>query len=118
MTVTHIREICEIADKHCDGHLRFTTRNNIEFMVDDKSKVEPLVKDLESRKFDGGSLQVSRGRHRCRRHQHRSHPGLDPLPHPGDRCFRSGQGRPWTSCSTTSRITACRPSCASLWPAA
>jgi sulfite reductase beta subunit len=34
MSVTHIREICEIADKHCDGHLRFTTRNNIEFMVD------------------------------------------------------------------------------------
>ena len=23
----HIREICEIADKHCDGYLRFTTRN-------------------------------------------------------------------------------------------
>ncbi len=24
MSVTHIREICEIADKHCDGYLRFT----------------------------------------------------------------------------------------------
>ena len=46
MSVTHIREICEIADKHCDGHLRFTTRNNIEFMVDSKEKVEPLKKDL------------------------------------------------------------------------
>ena len=23
MSVTHIREICEIADKHCDGYLRF-----------------------------------------------------------------------------------------------
>jgi len=34
MSITHIREICEIADKYCDGHLRFTTRNNIEFMVD------------------------------------------------------------------------------------
>jgi dissimilatory sulfite reductase beta subunit len=55
MSVTHIREICEIADKHCGGHLRFTTRNNIEFMVDSKAKVEPLIKDLESRKFDGGS---------------------------------------------------------------
>jgi len=28
MSVSHIREICEIADKHCDGYLRFTTRNN------------------------------------------------------------------------------------------
>jgi sulfite reductase beta subunit len=61
MTVTHIREICEIADKHCDGHLRFTTRNNIEFMVDSKDKVEPLVKDLESRKFDGGSFKFPVG---------------------------------------------------------
>jgi sulfite reductase beta subunit len=90
--VTHIREICEIADKHCDGHLRFTTRNNIEFMVDRQIKVQPLLDDLESRKFDGGSLQVPRRRHRRRRHQHRAHPGLDPLPHPGHRCFRSGQG--------------------------
>jgi sulfite reductase beta subunit len=61
MSVTHIREICEIADKHCDGYLRFTTRNNIEFMVDDKAKVQPLVDDLESRKFDGGSYKFPVG---------------------------------------------------------
>ena len=61
MSVTHIREICEIADKHCDGHLRFTTRNNIEFMVDSKDKVEPLKQDLASRKFDGGSLKFPIG---------------------------------------------------------
>jgi sulfite reductase beta subunit len=41
MSVTHIREICEIADKHCDGHLRFTTRNNIEFMVDTNPRSSP-----------------------------------------------------------------------------
>ncbi|OQX10315.1 MAG: sulfite reductase, dissimilatory-type beta subunit, partial [Desulfobulbaceae bacterium A2] len=34
MSIEHIREICDIADKHCEGYLRFTTRNNIEFMVD------------------------------------------------------------------------------------
>jgi sulfite reductase beta subunit len=49
MSVDHIREICEIADKYCDGYLRFTTRNNIEFLVSDKSKLEPLLKDLKSR---------------------------------------------------------------------
>ncbi|MCX5878659.1 MAG: sulfite reductase, dissimilatory-type beta subunit, partial [Deltaproteobacteria bacterium] len=42
MSVDHIREICDIADRYCDGHLRFTTRNNIEFLVSDKSKLEPL----------------------------------------------------------------------------
>jgi dissimilatory sulfite reductase beta subunit len=61
MSVTHIREICEIADKHCGGHVRWTTRNNIEFMVDSKEKVEPLKKDLLSRKFQGGSLKFPIG---------------------------------------------------------
>jgi sulfite reductase beta subunit len=61
MSVTHIREINEIADKHCDGFLRFTTRNNIEFMVDDESKIQPLIDDLESRKFDGGSFKFPVG---------------------------------------------------------
>ena len=61
MSITHIREICEIADKHCNGYLRFTTRNNIEFMVDDKSKVQPLIDDLNSRKFDGGSFKFPIG---------------------------------------------------------
>ena len=55
MGVEHIREICEIADKHCDGYLRFTTRNNIEFMVDSKDKIKPLKDDLVSRQFTAGS---------------------------------------------------------------
>ncbi|MBT8338812.1 MAG: dissimilatory-type sulfite reductase subunit beta [Desulfatitalea sp.] len=61
MSTTHIQEICDIADKYCDGYLRFTTRNNIEFMVDDKSKVQPLVDDLAGRKFDGGSFKFPVG---------------------------------------------------------
>jgi sulfite reductase beta subunit len=61
MSTAHIREICEIAEKYCDGHLRFTTRNNIEFLLDKKDKVEPLIKDLESRKFDGGSFKFPVG---------------------------------------------------------
>jgi len=61
MSVGLIREICDIADKHCNGYFRFTTRNNIEFMVDKKDKVEPLIKDLESRKFPGGSYKFPVG---------------------------------------------------------
>ncbi len=61
MSTSMIREICEIADKHCGGHMRFTTRNNIEFMVDDKSKVDPLKQDLASRKFPGGSYKFPIG---------------------------------------------------------
>jgi sulfite reductase beta subunit len=46
VSVEYIREVCDIADKHCDGYLRFTTRNNIEFMVDSKDKVQPLIDTL------------------------------------------------------------------------
>ncbi|MDH3346759.1 MAG: dissimilatory-type sulfite reductase subunit beta [Desulfobulbaceae bacterium] len=49
ISIEHIREMCDIADKHCDGYLRFTTRNNAEFMVDAKDKVAPLLEDLKSR---------------------------------------------------------------------
>ena len=38
-----IYDMCDIADAHCDGILRFTTRNNVEFMVDSADKVQPLV---------------------------------------------------------------------------
>jgi sulfite reductase beta subunit len=61
MSVSLIREICEIAEKHCDGYVRWTTRNNIEFMVDSKDKVEPLKKELAGRKFSGGSFKFPIG---------------------------------------------------------
>jgi sulfite reductase beta subunit len=61
MSTTHIREICDIAEKHCDGYVRWTTRNNIEFMTDDAAKCEALVKDLESRKFESGSYKFPVG---------------------------------------------------------
>ncbi|MEZ4525404.1 MAG: dissimilatory-type sulfite reductase subunit beta [Desulfobacterales bacterium] len=61
MSTSLLREISEIAEKHCGGYLRFTTRNNIEFMVDDKSKVDALKKDLAGRKFAGGSYKFPIG---------------------------------------------------------
>ncbi|MFP4474174.1 MAG: dissimilatory-type sulfite reductase subunit beta [Desulfatibacillaceae bacterium] len=61
MSCEMIREICEIADTHCGGYVRWTTRNNVEFMVDSKDKVEPLKKDLESRKQPGGCYKFPVG---------------------------------------------------------
>ncbi len=51
-----IREISDIADKYCDGYLRFTSRNNVEFLVSDKSKVEPLKKELKEKKYTVGGI--------------------------------------------------------------
>jgi sulfite reductase beta subunit len=61
MTAEMIREICDIADKYCDGYVRFTTRNNIEFMVDSPEKLEALKKELWSRKFVTGSYKFPIG---------------------------------------------------------
>ncbi len=61
ISIEHIREICDVADKYCDGYVRWTTRNNIEFLVDDKKKVKPLVDDLMSRKFSAGSFKFPVG---------------------------------------------------------
>ena len=46
-----IREPCEIAEKYCDGYLRYTTRNNIEFLVSDEKKLEPLKKELTAKRL-------------------------------------------------------------------
>ncbi len=51
-----IRDYCDIAEKHCDGYLRFTTRHNVEFMVDSESKVEPLVNELKEKGYMIGGI--------------------------------------------------------------
>nr|3OR1_B Chain B, Sulfite reductase beta [Megalodesulfovibrio gigas]3OR1_E Chain E, Sulfite reductase beta [Megalodesulfovibrio gigas] len=61
MSTSHIREACEIAKKFCNGHLRFTTRNNIEFMVDNEETLKALVADLKTRKFAAGSFKFPIG---------------------------------------------------------
>ena len=51
-----VRDICDIADKYCGGHLRFTTRNNVEFLIEDEKNVEPLKKDLEKMGYNVGGI--------------------------------------------------------------
>jgi len=46
VSIDFIRDICDVADKYCDGHLRFTSRHNVEFLTPDKAKVEPLITEL------------------------------------------------------------------------
>jgi sulfite reductase beta subunit len=61
MSVENVRELCDIADKYCNGYFRFTTRNNIEFMVDSLDKMQALKKDLNSRKHVSGSYKFPIG---------------------------------------------------------
>jgi len=47
VSIDFIRDICDIADKYCDGHLRFTSRFNIEMMTPKKENVDGIVGDLK-----------------------------------------------------------------------
>jgi len=47
LSVNKVRRICDVADKYCEGHLRFTTRNNIEFLLTNSDDIEPLIREVE-----------------------------------------------------------------------
>ena len=81
----HIREICDIADKYCGGYLRFTSRNNIEFLLEDKA-------EGGSAACRAGPEEIPRGRDRARHIQYRPHPGVGALPYAGNGCLRPRQG--------------------------
>jgi sulfite reductase beta subunit len=55
-SVDFIRRLCDIADRHADGYLRFTPRNNVEFMTPDEDKVELLVKELQAINLPVGGI--------------------------------------------------------------
>jgi sulfite reductase beta subunit len=56
LSIQTIREFCDMADKYSEGYLRFTSRNNIEFLLTDPAKVEPLIADLAARGFPVGGM--------------------------------------------------------------
>jgi len=46
MSIASMRLFADLADKFCDGFLRFTSRNNVEFLLTDKGKIGGLKKEL------------------------------------------------------------------------
>jgi sulfite reductase beta subunit len=48
VSIKKIRQFADLADKYCGGHLRFTSRNNVEFLLTDQSKIDPLIADLKA----------------------------------------------------------------------
>ncbi|HUO78205.1 MAG TPA: dissimilatory-type sulfite reductase subunit beta [Thermodesulfovibrionales bacterium] len=51
-----IRDFAGMAEKYCGGYLRFTTRNNVELLVSDEKNLEPLQKELKSKKYMIGGI--------------------------------------------------------------
>jgi sulfite reductase beta subunit len=56
MSIEYIRFYADLADKYCDGYLRFTSRNNVEFLLTKESNIDPLIADLKSEGFPVGGL--------------------------------------------------------------
>ncbi len=59
ISVDVIRMMADLADKYCDGYLRFTSRNNVEFLFDKEENIEPLTKDINSNGYPVGGTDNS-----------------------------------------------------------
>ena len=59
LDVYTIRKLCDIGDQYADGHIHFTIRSNIEFLVADQKKVAPLIDALEKNGFPVGGTNNS-----------------------------------------------------------
>ena len=54
LSIQSIRFFADLADKYCGGYLRFTSRNNVEFLTETRENIEPLKKDLLDNGFPVG----------------------------------------------------------------
>jgi sulfite reductase beta subunit len=46
VSIDFVRDLCDVADKYCDGHFRFTSRYNPEFITPNKDNIEPIIAEL------------------------------------------------------------------------
>ena len=54
-TVT-IRWIADLAEKYCGGHLRWTSRHNVEFLLAEDGPIDKLIADIEKGGFMVGGI--------------------------------------------------------------
>ena len=58
LSVHTIRLFADLADKYSGGYLRFTSRNNVEFLLDDAANIEPLKEDLKAAGYPVGGTNA------------------------------------------------------------
>jgi sulfite reductase beta subunit len=59
LSIQTIRLFADLADRYCGGYLRFTSRHNIEFLLDNPENIEPLKKELAESGFPVGGTGAS-----------------------------------------------------------
>lgn len=56
LSIVTIRLFADLADKYADGYLRWTSRNNVEFLLTDPARIDPLIADLAHHGFPVGGV--------------------------------------------------------------
>ena len=56
LSVKTLRNFADLADKYCAGHLRFTSRNNVEFLTTESANIDPLIADLAAIGYPIGGI--------------------------------------------------------------
>jgi sulfite reductase beta subunit len=59
LSVQTIRLFASLADKYCGGYLRFTSRNNVEFLLEKPENIAPLKQELAAAGFPVGGTNNS-----------------------------------------------------------
>jgi sulfite reductase beta subunit len=59
LSIKTIRMFADLADEFCGGHLRFTSRHNVEFLLTDPGKIDALIARLASEGFPVGGIGPS-----------------------------------------------------------
>src|SRR5208337_2583636 len=54
ISIQTLRLFAGLADKYCGGYLRFTSRNNVEFLLTEPANIEPLKQDLRAAGYPVG----------------------------------------------------------------
>ena len=77
LSTESIRYFLSLADKYCGGYIRWTTRNNVEFLLDDEANIDPLIKELADEGWPAGgtgrTAMTARTHSPCRTGRKRSH---------------------------------------------
>jgi dissimilatory sulfite reductase beta subunit len=56
MSIESIRLFAALAEKYSNGYLRFTSRNNVEFLLSDEKNIDPLMDELKKNGYPVGGL--------------------------------------------------------------
>ena len=59
ISIKKIRKYADLADKYCDGCLRFTSRHNVEFLLTEESNVDLIIADLAALGIPVGGIGAS-----------------------------------------------------------